>query len=45
MDRHRATFEAECSGLTAEQLSTRMVEPSGMSPHGLVRHLAGAERW
>ncbi|CAL9335776.1 hypothetical protein SUDANB145_00162 [Streptomyces sp. enrichment culture] len=45
LDWHRATFEQKCSGLSAEQLSTRSVPPSGMSLHGLVRHLAGAERW
>lgn len=45
LDWHRATFEQKCSGLSAEQLSRRAVEPSTMSLHGLVRHLAGAERW
>ncbi|RKS10600.1 uncharacterized protein DUF664 [Nocardiopsis sp. Huas11] len=41
----RATLAAKCEGLTAEQLSTRAVEPSALSLHGLVRHLAGVERW
>ncbi|MGW5866157.1 DinB family protein [Streptomyces sp. NPDC055239] len=45
LDWHRATFELKCAGLTQEQLSERSVEPSGMSLHGLVRHLAGVERW
>ncbi|MEU4657984.1 DinB family protein [Streptomyces sp. NPDC023723] len=45
LDWHRATFEQKCSGLSAEQLSTRAVLPSTMSLHGLVRHLAGVERW
>lgn len=43
LDWHR--FEAKCAGLTAAQLSTRSVEPSDMSLHGLARHLAGVERW
>ncbi len=45
LDWHRATFAAKCAGLTPEQLSARSVEPSDMSLHGLVRHLAGVERW
>ncbi|WP_159943125.1 MULTISPECIES: DinB family protein [unclassified Nocardiopsis] len=45
LDWHRATFAAKCAGLTPAQLSTRSVPPSRMSPHGLVRHLAGVERW
>ncbi len=45
LDWHRATFAAKCAGLTPEQLSARSVEPSDTSPHGLVRHLAGGERW
>ncbi|OKI05004.1 Mini-circle protein [Streptomyces sp. CB02923] len=42
---HRATFELKCSGVPAERLSERTVPPSGMSLHGLIRHLAGVERW
>ena len=42
---YRATIEAKCEGLTAEQLNDRSVAPSTMSLHGLVRHLAGVERW
>ena len=42
---HRATFALKCSGLSAEQLSTRSVPPSSMSLHGLIRHLTLAERW
>ncbi|WP_185836600.1 DinB family protein [Streptomyces sp. WAC 06783] len=42
---HRATFELKCSGLPADRLSERSVPPSGMSLHGLIRHLAGVERW
>jgi uncharacterized damage-inducible protein DinB len=45
LDWHRSTFEAKCEGLNAEQLSTMAVPPSTLSLHGLVRHLAGVERW
>lgn len=45
LDWHRTTFELKCSGLAAEQLSDRSAPPSRMSLHGLVRHLAEAERW
>ncbi len=45
LDWHRATLAAKCGGLTAEQLRERAVPPSTMSLHGLVRHLAGVERW
>ncbi|MEU9497324.1 DinB family protein [Streptomyces sp. NPDC048196] len=45
LDWHRATFALKCAGLSAEQLSRQAVPPSGLSLHGLVRHLAGCERW
>jgi hypothetical protein len=45
LDWHRATFELKCAGLAPEQLSERAVPPSSLSLHGLVRHLAGVERW
>jgi len=45
LDWHRATLAAKCSGLTAEQLRERAIPPSTMNLHGLVRHLAGVERW
>jgi uncharacterized damage-inducible protein DinB len=45
LDWHRETLELKCSGIPAERLSDRSVPPSGMSLHGLLRHLAGAERW
>jgi len=45
LDWHRATFELKCAGLTPRQLSERAVPPSSLSLHGLVRHLAGVERW
>ncbi|WP_326688015.1 DinB family protein [Streptomyces sp. NBC_01795] len=40
----RLTLEIKCSGLDAEQLARRAVEPSTMSLLGLVRHLAEVER-
>ncbi len=45
LDYYRATVEMKCEGLTREQVRTRSMPPSTMSPHGLVRHLAGVERW
>jgi hypothetical protein len=40
----RLTLEMKCSGLDAEGLARRSVEPSTMSLLGLVRHLAEMER-
>jgi hypothetical protein len=45
LDWHRATFELKCSGVPPERLSEKGIPPSGMSLHGLVRHLAAVERW
>jgi hypothetical protein len=45
LDRQRETFALKCRGLAAEQLAERSVPPSRLSLHGLVRHLAGVERW
>jgi hypothetical protein len=45
LDWHRRTLELKCSGVPPERLSDRGVPPSGLSLHGLIRHLAGAERW
>jgi hypothetical protein len=45
LDWHRATFDLKCAGLPPERLSERAVPPSSLSLHGLVRHLAGVERW
>jgi hypothetical protein len=45
LDYHRTTFELKCAGVSLERLSERSVPPSGLSLHGLVRHLAGVERW
>jgi hypothetical protein len=40
----RLTLEMKCSGLDAEAMARRSVEPSTMSLLGLVRHLAQGER-
>jgi uncharacterized damage-inducible protein DinB len=40
----RLTLELKCSGLDAEQLARRSVEPSTISLLGLVRHMAEVER-
>ena len=45
LDTHRDTLLLKCAGLTAEQLRTASVEPSGLSLLGLVRHMADVERW
>jgi hypothetical protein len=45
LDYYRATVEMKCRGLTPEQARTRSMPPSRLSLHGLVRHLAGVERW
>lgn len=45
LDYYRATVEMKCRGLTPEQARTRSMPPSTLSLHGLVRHLAGCERW
>jgi hypothetical protein len=45
LDWHRATFEAKCLGVPPGRLAERGVPPSTLSLHGLVRHLAGVERW
>jgi uncharacterized damage-inducible protein DinB len=44
LDHHRQTLPLKCSGLTAEQLKLRSVEPSGLTLLGLVRHMAEVER-
>jgi uncharacterized damage-inducible protein DinB len=41
---HRGTLELKCSGLDAEALARRALEPSSLSLLGLVRHLADVER-
>ncbi|MFI9237932.1 DinB family protein [Streptomyces cinnamoneus] len=45
LDWHRETFALKCSGVAPERLSDKGVPPSGLSLHGLIRHLAGVERW
>jgi uncharacterized damage-inducible protein DinB len=45
LDWHRQTFEMKCAGVPTERLSEKNVPPSGLSLHGLVRHLAAVERW
>jgi hypothetical protein len=42
--RQRLTVEMKCSGLDAEAMARRSVEPSTLSLLGLVRHLAEVER-
>src|SRR4051812_5986017 len=42
--RQRLTLQMKCSGLDAEAMARRSVEPSTMSLLGLVRHLAEVER-
>ncbi|WP_213454581.1 DinB family protein [Rhizomonospora bruguierae] len=45
LDYHRQTLLMKCAGLTAGQLRTASVEPSGLTLLGLVRHMAEVERW
>ncbi|MQA12347.1 MAG: DUF664 domain-containing protein [Pseudonocardiaceae bacterium] len=45
LDWHRETFALKCAGVGRERLSERSVAPSRLSLHGLIRHLAGVERW
>ncbi len=45
LDWHRTTFELKCSDIPPERLSERSIPPSQLSLHGLLRHLAGVERW
>src|SRR4051794_9332637 len=42
--RQRLTLEMKCSGLDADAMARRSVEPSTMSLLGVVRHLAEMER-
>lgn len=41
---YRLTLELKCSGLDAEAMARRSVEPSNLCLLGLVRHLAGVEQ-
>jgi uncharacterized protein DUF664 len=45
LDWHRQTFALKCSGVDPDRLSENAVPPSTLSLHGILRHLAGVERW
>ncbi|OXM61319.1 MULTISPECIES: DinB family protein [Amycolatopsis] len=45
LDWHRQTFELKCAGVPPDRLSEKLIPPSGLTLHGLLRHLAGVERW
>ncbi len=45
LDFHRQVLVRKCAGLTDDQLRLRAVQSSNLSLLGLVRHLAGVERW
>lgn len=45
LEYYRATVTMKCRGLSAQQLRAWAVPPASLSLHGLVRHLAGVERW
>jgi uncharacterized damage-inducible protein DinB len=45
LDWHRETIARKCAGLPPGRLSERAVAPSRLTLHGLLRHLAGVERW
>jgi hypothetical protein len=45
LDFQRETLALKCAGISDRAHSERLVPPSGLSLHGLVRHLAGVERW
>jgi hypothetical protein len=45
LDHYRETVELKYQGVVASRLSERSAPPSTMSLHGLIRHLAGVERW
>jgi Protein of unknown function (DUF664) len=45
LEHYRETLELKCAGVAAPRLSERTCPPSTMSLHGLIRHLAGVERW
>ncbi len=45
LDFQRETLALKCAGVPGRTHSDRLVPPSGLSLHGLVRHLAGVERW
>ncbi len=45
LDYQRQTLLLKCAGLDGEQLKRRAVPPATLSLLGLVRHMAGVERW
>ncbi|MHB8295032.1 MAG: DinB family protein [Acidimicrobiales bacterium] len=45
LEYYRETVELKCAGVAPERLSERSSPLSSMSLHGLLRHLAGMERW
>lgn len=45
LDHHRRTLELKCTGVPPGRLSERGVPVSTLTLHGLLRHLAGVERW
>lgn len=45
LDHHRESIALKCDGVPPHRLSERGCPPSTLSLHGLVRHLAGIERW
>ena len=45
LDFHRETLLEKCADLSPERLATRSVAPSRCHCWGLVRHMAGVERW
>ena len=45
LEHHRTTFELKCLGAAPDRWSDTSIPPSGLSLHGLIRHLTGVERW
>jgi hypothetical protein len=45
LEHHRESIELKCSGVPSPRMSERGAPPSTMRLHGLIRHLAGVERW
>jgi hypothetical protein len=45
LDWHRETFALKCAGVPDDRLSEKAIPPSGLTLHGLLRHLTGVERW
>jgi hypothetical protein len=45
LDFQRETLALKCAGVAGRKHSEKLVPPSGLSLHGLVRHLSGVERW